>query len=62
MSDRLLTQENPNPHLTPPPDLRRCAPYYMINEPVAPVAVLDAAVTDMLDGRGLHSSTFRLNL
>ena len=22
MSDRLLTQENPNPHLTPPPDLR----------------------------------------
>jgi len=26
MSDHLLTQENPNPHLTPPPDLR--SPWY----------------------------------
>ena len=26
MSDRLLTQENPNLHLTPPPDLRSAAP------------------------------------
>ena len=26
MSDRLLTQENSNPHLTPPPDLRGMFP------------------------------------